>query len=288
MRLVAVEFNQHSQACGLHDGAFQIESAGRIEIQRVRFGIQKPFTGRVQFLEDVLDKAKLRVRRCAAIVLPSTFKSNLAFGVLASDAPREIPPQCRVHRVVITARRIRPSRHPLLGNGIRREPIEVLRLRVKVRITRQNLPLAVDEDLLRQQLRRNSRLKNSVSVRSPIQVFEPATATDDRLLAPIILEDHRRVLRARISCGEHERCGQIVSAVAQENVAAILARRLLRALQRGEGCFQRAGIRVVAPWRNEIRPRDATARDEQCHRAGQSRCKQGFHGRKTVTDGCCC
>ena len=143
-----------------------------------------------------------------------------------------------------------------------------MRLRVKVRVTRQNLPFAVDEDFLGLQIRRNLRLKNSVRVRLPVQIFEPDAAADDRLLALIILENHRRVLRAGILRGEHERRGQIVGAAAQKNVAVFLARRLLRALQRGERFFQRAGIRVVARRRNEIRLRGANTRGKHRHGPG--------------------
>ena len=49
-------------------------------------------------------------------------------------------------------------------NGVGREAVEVLRLRIEVRITRQNLPLAIDENFLGLQVRRNLRLKNSIRV----------------------------------------------------------------------------------------------------------------------------
>jgi len=77
MCLVAAKFNERPQACRLDDGFLQIESGWWIKIQRVRFGIQKPFTGRVQFLEDVFDKTDFFMRRSAAIVLPATFKFHL-------------------------------------------------------------------------------------------------------------------------------------------------------------------------------------------------------------------
>ena len=265
MRLVAAKFDQRPQARGFDDGFLQIKSGGRIEIQRVRFGIQKPFAGRVQFLEDIFHKLNALVDAAAAIVLPAALFGQIAVRILSGNAPGEIAPQRRVHRVQIASGRIRPPGGAPLDVRAGCEPVEVLRLGIKVRVTRQNLPLAVDENFLGLQIRRNLRLKNSVGVRLPVQIFEPDAAADDRLLALIILENHRRVFRAGIFRGEHERLGQIVSSAAQKNVAVFLAHRLLRALQRGERFFQRAGIRVVARRRNEIRLRAANARGKQRH-----------------------
>ena len=84
-------------------------------------------------------------------------------------------------------------------------------------------------------------------------MFEPDAATDDRFLVLIILENHRGVLRAGILGGEHQQFGQIISSPAQKDLAAFLPRGLLRALKRGERLLQRAGTRVVAGWRYEIR-----------------------------------
>ena len=51
MLLVTAKFHQRPQPRGLDDGGFQINPGGGIEIQRVRFGFQKPLSRRVQFLD---------------------------------------------------------------------------------------------------------------------------------------------------------------------------------------------------------------------------------------------
>ena len=58
-RHVAAKFDQRAQARGFDDGVVQIEPGGRIKIERVRFGIQKPFARRVQFLENIFHETDL-------------------------------------------------------------------------------------------------------------------------------------------------------------------------------------------------------------------------------------
>ena len=79
-----------------------------------------------------------------------------------------------------------------------------------------NLPLAVDENFLRQQIRRNLRLKDSICVRLPVQIFKPDAAADDRFLILVVLKNNRQFFCARIFGGENKRHGQIVSAAAQK------------------------------------------------------------------------
>ncbi len=84
------------------------------------------------------------------------------------------------------------------------------------------------------------------------------------------------------SRGEHERRRQIIGSAAQKNVAAFLPFRLLRALQRGEGFFQRAGIRVVARRRNEIRLRAAKHAENTAARRLKNSELHGTDGRGTT------
>jgi hypothetical protein len=105
-----------------------------------------------------------------------------------------------------------------------------------------------------------SSVCNSIGVRLPVQFFEPDAAADYRFLALIVSENYRRVFRAGILHGENKCFRQVMRSTPQKDVTALLANRQLRALQRGERFFQRAGIRVVARWRNEIRLRAANKR----------------------------
>src|SRR5712692_1190440 len=67
----AAELNEITLLHGLDLGRFQIDVLGSTKVKRAILGIEEPFPGGVEFLKNVLDKAKLLVHAGPAIVLPT-------------------------------------------------------------------------------------------------------------------------------------------------------------------------------------------------------------------------
>ena len=82
-------------------------------------------------------------------------------------------------------------------------------------------------------------------------MLQPESAANDRMFIFIGLENNRRVACSRIPGGEDQRFRLVIGSPAEKNRAWPLPDRGLRAPQRSEGLFQRAGIRVT-PVRRQI------------------------------------
>src|SRR5260370_20886544 len=122
---VAAELNQITLLYGLDRGGFQIDVLGRIKVKRPILGVEEPFPGGVEFLKNVLDEAILLMHAGLAIVLPTTFVSNGATGILAGDSVMKIAPHDGVHGMNVTTARVGPAFGSLLAERVRRSAAEV-------------------------------------------------------------------------------------------------------------------------------------------------------------------
>src|SRR5438876_117148 len=136
------------------------------------------------------------MNRAAPVVLPPTLLRHSALRVLARDAPGEITPEGWMHRMKIAPRRISPTGNSLRRDGVRREAVEILRLGIVIRIARQDLSLAIDENFLGLQVLRHLGRNDAIAVRLPVQFLKSHAATDHRLLLPVSLVNHWLGLRA--------------------------------------------------------------------------------------------
>ncbi|NJN36703.1 MAG: hypothetical protein HC794_06135 [Nitrospiraceae bacterium] len=69
--LSAAKLDECPQPCGFHDGILQIHSGGRIKVERVRLLVEKPFSGRVEFLDrwdEVLQQRRHNLRRSGLLL----------------------------------------------------------------------------------------------------------------------------------------------------------------------------------------------------------------------------
>src|SRR5207244_6944854 len=71
-------------------------------------------------------------------------------------------PYTTLFRSIVAADGIRPTCRALFGDSIGRETVEVLRARIEIRVTGQDLPLTIDENLLGSQVRRHPGLIDSL------------------------------------------------------------------------------------------------------------------------------
>ena len=197
-------------------GGIEFHVRGGIEIERAGLGVEEPFAGRIQFLEDVLDEAELAVGPALAVVLPAAFVGQVALGVLAGDAIVHAAPECGVHGVDEAAGRVRPARGTGGAEGIRGCAVEGARIGIEVRIAGHDLAPAVDEELIRRRARRNGRLHDAVLVGRPGDLKPLATADDGALAGKSGVGD-RGVLGAGVRGLEDQRVRQIVCTAGQED-----------------------------------------------------------------------
>src|SRR4051812_39495365 len=82
-------FDQAVQSSYFHRRSFQINPGRREKIKRMCLTIEKPFTRRIQFFENVFHESNCLMHGAPAIVLPAAFFGDLAIGAFAGDAPGE-------------------------------------------------------------------------------------------------------------------------------------------------------------------------------------------------------
>ena len=110
------------------------------------------------------------------IVLPTAFVGNLAIGFFAGDAVVVTTPVCDVHCVDVSAHRIDPALGTLLAERIRCITAVRPDFPIVVGVTRHELALAVDEELVNRKTLWHLGLHDSVFKRFPFQIkFHPAT-----------------------------------------------------------------------------------------------------------------
>jgi hypothetical protein len=214
--LGAAEFDEVLQANCFDRRGGKIDIGGGVEIEHVGCAIEEPLAGGVEFLEDVLNEAVFFVRRCGAIALPAADEGELAVGVFAGDEVAEIAPEGGVHGMHKAAGGVGPGRNALRADGVGGVAVEDQDAGVVVGISRQDLPLAVGEQLIGGQIGRRGGLEDAVFVGRPVW-RELFSAADDNRLSLICLPDDRRIFRSGILWGEHERLGQIINSAGEMN-----------------------------------------------------------------------
>jgi hypothetical protein len=258
---VALEFDQVLQSDGLDGGFAQVEPLRGIEIEGVGFGVEKPFAGRIEFLKNIFHEPvffvnalrfpdKLSVRPGRAVVLPAAFEHELSIRGFARDDVRKIAPERGVHGVKKTSGGIAPGRDPFRADGIGGAAVEDELAGVVVRITGQNLPLAIHEQLIGLQIGGNRGLHDAVLIRFPVEIFKFAAAADDRLFLLVSLVNDRCLLRSRIVCCENQGRLQVIDPLTQihRHGARCLRhpRQFLRVTQGQDRVIDRTRILIVA------------------------------------------
>ncbi len=95
--VAAAKLDQAAEPRGFHGRCGQVQPGRRVKVEGVRFGVEEPLAGSIEFLKNVLHEANLRVCRAAPVVLPPTFLRQSALRVLARDAPGEVTPEGWMH-----------------------------------------------------------------------------------------------------------------------------------------------------------------------------------------------
>ena len=112
----------------------------------------------------------LLVHARRAVVLPAALIGQLVVRPLAGDEVMHAAPLGTVQGMNETAGGILPGCHALRADGIRRAAIEDMRLGVEVRIARQHLALAIDKQLVGDQVIGHLGLEDAVLVGLPAEL----------------------------------------------------------------------------------------------------------------------
>ena len=178
---------------------------------------------------------------CAtAVVLPAAFLLDLTGGIFARDSPGEVTPERRVHGVEVTAGGVGPACRPFRTDRVGGKPVEVLGGRVVIGIAGEDLPLAVDENLLGFEVRRDLGLKDAVLVGRPGEgEFDPAA--EDRAAFAGGLIHHRCGGRAGVGGGEHHGLRQIINPVGKGHGDRAVSGQTAGGLLGGGEALQRCG-----------------------------------------------
>jgi hypothetical protein len=246
-----LELDEVAETDDFDVGLREIHGGLGLEVERAGLRVVEPLAGGIEFLEDVLHHAELRVHAHLAVVLPAAFVGDASIGIFAGDAVVIAAPAMDLHGVDVSARGIRPFRGAFLGKGIR--GVALIGggglVRIKVRIAGHALALAVDEELVDGQACGREGLEGAISLRFPFQVELQATA-DDGLAFVQCLIDRRIFLRAGISGNESQRFRQVIHAIGHGHGDGLLASQPAGGITRGGEALEwrgaRAGIGIIA------------------------------------------
>ena len=214
--LVPTELHQALEDRHLDHGLFQIESCGRVIVKRMRLRVEKPFAGRVEFLENVLDHPEFGMnplglpdefsgRATGPVVLPSSLEKELPLRIFSGDQIGKSTPEGGVHRVKVASRRIGPSGDPVRSDRIRGAPAKDQLLWIDIRVAGKDLTFPVDKELIRQQISRHGRLHDPLPEGLPIKVDEADTTADHGLLVTVGRVNNGCLGRAGVGRREHKR-----------------------------------------------------------------------------------
>ena len=149
-----------------------------------------------------------------AVVLPSTFQRQTTLGILAGDSPAHVAPLAALHRMDDAARGISPASDALGADGIGGRAVE-LHPRgegLPVGIAGHDQGLAVHEQLVRDEVRRNLSGHNALGLGLPHQARQQASAADHGLGTRNSGEHHRSFGRAAIGRRQHQGFRQAMDA----------------------------------------------------------------------------
>ena len=200
----------------------------------------EPFSGSVEFLEDVLHHTEFLVHPHLAVVLPAALIGHLAFGILAGDAVMIATPPVTVHGVNVTARWIGPVGCPLLGKGIGAVALigVCFLLGIVVWIACHPLRLAVDEELVDLYTFWGLRLKDAVLIRGPVEL-KLGAATQHGTTFIFGLVNNGALLRTGIRWLKDQCFGQIINAIGHMHgdgfISGLRTSQIAGACQRGHG-----------------------------------------------------
>jgi len=237
----ALKLDQVPQADHFHRRPAEIHVCRRVEVQRRCLCVVKPFAGGVEFLEDVLDEAVLRVHAHLAVILPAALVRDFVFLVLAGDAVVVAAPVRTVHGMDEPADGIGPPRGPLGTERVGRRAVVRTGVGVEIRIAGHVLPPAVHEQLVDHQSRGRPGLEHPVPVRLPMQI-ELRPAADNHRLARC-----RDVRGSGIFRSDDDRLRQVVDAGTEHHRLGFhLPCHLLCRRKRPQRPIRRARTAVIA------------------------------------------